>query len=290
VVQIEDLKRWHWVVISLVIGVVLSSLYASTAAEGGPGERRTIGPGEFLARLGQTTRDKSGQDLPLIRNVRVFPAVEGKQVVTLEEMVINVERDTRVRTGEYQPRQFVAEIPFALAGRRVSSEGWTIVDELNQLNRRFEFTYVAWASQPAVYAIGVGGSFLLIGILWPTLLQRLQSAGLGAAPKAERATDLSIVRSRPSAPARTAPTGPTAQDLEQLAEVTSQYERNVADFASRAPAENVGGAADATAASSGDRKWDAAPLEQTTSAEARPQEHDYRGEFYPVDRVSKKKE
>ncbi|MCS7033615.1 MAG: hypothetical protein NZ561_06420 [Phycisphaerae bacterium] len=285
--HVEDLKRWHWIAISLIVGVVLSSIYASAAVEGGPGERRSIGPGEFLRKLNLTTRDKNNQPVPLIRNIRVYPPVEGKQVVTLEELVITVDPATNARSGEYQPRQFVAEIPFRLAMRRNTPDSWTIRNELDQ--RKVSYQYVAWASKPMVYALGVGGSVLVIGILWPTLLNYLQARGYGHAPRSrEETVDLRKVRPSREPPARPAVAhGPSAADLTQLAAVTAQYEKKVADMlASEAVPETKPTTGPVQPAA---RKWDAVAPEEPKIVEPPKEEHEYSGEYYPVDRGVKRK-
>jgi len=294
--HIEDLKRWHWLLISVVIGLALSMVYSSTAAEGGGGERRTIGPQEFLGRFGQTTKDKSGADLPIFRNVKVYPPVEAKQVVTMDELIIAFDRTTRARSGEYQQRQFVAEIPFVVNRRAAPKDAnFTIIDELNQRksrNAKLTFTYVAWASKPWVYAICTGGSVLLIGLIWPTLLATLQGAGFAAPKRAKdpHAFDLSQVRSYKPEPARVQASGPTAQDMQQLAAVTSQYERSVGGMkiASGEPA--MQGSQSGAAVVESARKWETAPVEPTTITQQQQEQHEYGGEFYPVDRGAKKKE
>lgn len=288
--HIEDLKRWHWIVISLVVGAVLSWVYSSSLAEGGAANSRTIGPSDFLSRAKTTTRDQNNQVMPYFRNVRVYPPLEAKQVVTLEELQVTVDRATKKRSYEYQPRQFIAEIPFAFTNRQPEKPNWTILDELNK--RKIDHSYAAWASKPMVFGIGMGGSFVLIGLIWPTIQNRLQRAGLGPPVKEKKQEiDLSKVKSGRSAPTKAEQaiaTGPTQADLEQLEAVNAQYERNVGGM-TVAAAGNAGAKSGSAVMESPARKWDAAPTEPATGAAPNPPEdHDYRGEFYPVDRGPKK--
>lgn len=285
--HIEDLKRWHWIIISLVVGFLLAAVYSSTAIEGGGGERRTIGVADFLFRMNQKFPDKDSKLIPMFRNVRVYPPIENKQVVTLEELVVTTDMKTRKRTGQYQARQFVAEIPFALANRNPRTPTWTIQDELNQ--RKMPFTYAAWASSTYIYPIAIGGSFLLIGVIWPSVLYRMQTAGLGHVAK-EKDEKADLWKARPSKPepTRAAPTGPTREDMEQLAAVTASYERSVGDatISNAAHESKVGVAAIAAATA---RKWETSAVEEVKAAEKPAEEHEYGGEFYPVDRGAKKK-
>jgi hypothetical protein len=223
----------------------------------------------------------------MFRSVRVFPPVDNKQVVTLEELAVTTETSTRRRTGQYQARQFIAEIPFSLSNRAPRSATWTIQDELTR--GKMPFTYAAWAAPSYIYPICIGGSFVLIGLLWPTLLLRLQTAGLGQARgEEEEKVDLSKFRPSKPAAARPVPTGPTRQDMEQLAAVTAQYERSVGDATiSGAARESKAGGAAASAGTA--RKWETAAAEETKSTDKPAEEHDYGGEFYPVDRGVKKK-
>lgn len=292
--HVEDLKRWHWIAISLVVGLGLAYAYSGIAADGGPGSRRTIGPGEFFRQLGRVATDKSGERLPLVRNIRVYPPVEGKNLVTLEELVITTDRTTGARTGEYQPRQFVAEIPFTLNRQTPPGDQWTIRDELarrQRTNPAITYRYVATAAPTYVYGIAVGASFLLIGVIWPTLLGRLQQRGYGAPARAPAGDadkyDLSKAR---SGSGRKAPPptkkGPTQADLDQLRQVTARYEQNVAGMtAGVASSPSPAGATVAEASkSTAQRSWDAKPLEevkpQTLAAD--DDEVEVKGEYYPV--------
>ena len=118
--HIEDLKRWHWIALSILVGLALSWMYSSTAADGGAGDSRTIGPGDFLRLAGQTDRGDDKVWRPMIRNVTIYPAVtrriEGRevvnQVVNLEELVVTVDRAAKTRSQIYEPRQFVAEVDY----------------------------------------------------------------------------------------------------------------------------------------------------------------------------------
>lgn len=283
--HIEDLKRWHWMLISLVVGLALAYVYSGLAAEGGPSNRRTIAPGEVINRIGWSTKVKSGQDMPIIRNLRIYPPVENKNLVTLEEFIVSTDRATGQRTGEYQERQFVAEIPFVLGRGKPPTETWTIRDELakrQERNKKIEFTYVSLAATPWVYAVCMTASFLLIGVIWPTVQNRLQGAGYGAPPRQKQET-ISLSKSRPSKPSVSTPMkkGPTQADLDQLDAVTARYQQNVAGMASASAGESKSGLA--VAEPPKQRKWETGPLEVKEAP--KPTEEDeveVKGEYYPV--------
>lgn len=298
--HVEDLKRWHWIAISLVIGLGLAYVYSGVAAEGGPSTRRTMGPGEFFRQVGRVAKDKAGETLPMVRNVRIYPPVEGKNLVTLEELIITTDRATGARSAEYQPRQFVAEIPFTLTRQAPQNPNWTVRDELERrqkTNPAVQFRYVAVAAAPYVYGICLAGSFMLIGVIWPTLLGRLQYGGYGAPPRtaAERAADdkynLSKARSgsaHTAAPA--AKKGPSQADLDQLHAVTARYQQNVAGMAAAgggASSQTHSGlaVAEPPKSAAAQRNWDAKPAEPIAPAARRPEDEDeveVKGEYYPV--------
>lgn len=280
--------------ISLVVGLALAYVYSGLAAEGGPSNRRTIAPGEVLNRVGWTMKGKAGQDMPAIRNLRIYPPVENKNLVTLEEFIVTTDRATGQRAGEYQERQFVAEIPFVLGRGKAPSETWTIRDELakrQERNKKIEFTYVTLAATPYVYAVCVTASFLLIGVIWPTLQFRLQSAGYGAPPREEKpaapkwAAKPSAV---PSAPV--VKKGPTQADLDQLESITARYQQSVGGMATvsgggggGASGDSQSGTAVAEPPKQAQRKWETGPLEVKEAP--KPAEEDdveVKGEYYPV--------
>jgi hypothetical protein len=92
------------------------------------------------------------------------------------------------------------------------------------------YTDAWWRTYPA--ATWVGGSVLLIGVVWPTVINLLAFGRL-TRPREEKGIDLSKVKN----PAAPAPAGPSAEDLEHLHELEAELEAKLAGAAPPAPAE-----------------------------------------------------
>jgi len=147
------------------------------------------------------------------------------------------------------------------------------------------YHYTWWESSNHVYAIWMTGSFLLIGVIWPTLLQVMVKGGLGRTTPDEfnlRSYKPSPVASAVAKPA----TGVTKDDMQQLREMEEAMEASLKASAS------TGGAVAATQAQP------AAPAIKVLDGSAAPapalpqtpEEHKaYQGEFYPVVRPVEKK-
>src|SRR4051812_45309534 len=77
---IEDLKRWHWVVIGCVVGLVLGfgQLYGGNEPATHP---PSIGPQEFEEELRAAPRD----GLPVLDNITIYPGSAGEpDLVTMD--------------------------------------------------------------------------------------------------------------------------------------------------------------------------------------------------------------
>ena len=79
---IEDLKRWHWIVIGVVIGTVLAGARLMVAPDEVDSADTRISAETFVYGLGQTTGGAA--NLPLFRSIMVYPQQNGLDYVTAE--------------------------------------------------------------------------------------------------------------------------------------------------------------------------------------------------------------
>src|SRR5919112_37666 len=104
--HIQDLKRWHWILIAIPIGLALS--YAWTSAE--PSVPRHIGQETFEYDLAAAPVEGN----PWLDHLVVHPAREGVMVVTGEQLVLRPNE----KLADYKPFAFNALTPYQPLNRQ----------------------------------------------------------------------------------------------------------------------------------------------------------------------------
>jgi hypothetical protein len=147
------------------------------------------------------------------------------------------------------------------------------------------FHYTWWESVNHAYAIWMTGSFLLIGVVWPTLLHVMVKSGLGST----RPEEFELSRYKPSLVSAAAPKPGmtvTKDDMQQLKEMEDALTASLKASASAAgPAAGPQAQPAAPAIKVLDGSADLAPAIPQTPEERKA----YQGEFYPVVRSAEKK-
>jgi len=274
---IEDFKRWHWIAIGLVVGAILAYTRLQMSPDESSVFRRGISAGELLRDL---QRPKTPKGYPWVRDVTIYPPIENKNFVT--GLNLEIQPDGK---GIYKPFQLMADIPFKLAGGAAApSKTFTIRDYIDQLRKghpeaayQFAWWYLPWA----IILLWGGGALLLIGGVWPVVVNVMIGAGLGRNKEKEPEYDLD--RFKGGAETATAPSGraaPTAADHKQLKELEESLQRNIAASAARGDhSTTVAASATPTAPV---RKLDGGPVELTAEQRREQEAREYKGEFYPV--------
>jgi len=211
--------------------------------------------------------------------------------------------DIRVRPAVKDLQgNWVDSLSFRLATRNKDTEKWEIVEQyqvrfqrppygdspagssiIDYLKARqantptLVYSYQAWREPRWVWAISLGGSVLLIGVIWPLVIRLMVRLGLGQPERAiEKGYDLSKVSSRSAAPAIVA--APVA-DRSELDALNAKLEENVAGMLI---AEKPADVDDESPEAEVIRKLDAQPAEPPAPAAPAQDDQDYRGEYYPV--------
>jgi len=295
---LENLNRWHWMLISLIVGALLgyAQLYDLTGKRITPDEwysdRRTIG---LAVLMGKLNAPKTEQGYAMIADLTIYPAIEGKVCVAGNELL---PANGKQGIGIYRPFQQVTEIPFRLIdGPPPPSPTYSILDYVKDLQKNrpdVAYRFAWWAVPPFTWSIWIGGSFLVIGILFPTFLSVLMGAGYMPVPKPrEKPLRKSLYNSGGNEEMEglvKAKKGPiSAAEQNQLDELTTRLEQNLgsATIASG----QVGTATDTGATAAAIRKLEAQPLdEQRPLIEAPKEDLEWGGEFYPVAHAKHKEE
>jgi hypothetical protein len=285
--QIEDFKRWHWILISLVIGSLMAFCWNLT-----PPDEKADGRGtsafEFVGNL---TRQKTGNGYAWIRQTLIYPPEERLDPTTGKigyANYVTCSMLTPLPDGKYRYmiKHFTADIPFKIGNQPAKSETYSIKDYLAEMKSTFpsevEYRYAWWAAPKMQYILWMGGAVLLIGGLWPSLVSLMIGAGLGGHKEKKDDYDLSrFGKSRE--PAKSAmPVKPavTDADMQKLRDLEDQLESNVAGM------QMTGGvaASGVTSAANAPVKVLSGGSEPAkTVAPTEPEEpREYTGEYYPV--------
>jgi hypothetical protein len=250
-VAIQSIKRWQWIAMSLALGLVLSLLQRM------PRENWAGAYGESLTqRQFEDALVREYQAVRHFRDLIVYP--EQVQDVGGARKTVHIVAGKyfggrlEMRNGQqcaiWRPRCYIAEVPYQPMNERsapaaavrgflslltgspgramprppAADPNQTVLTYLNSLKEQgVRYRYAWWRDPRWATALWTGGSVVLIGLIWPTIVNLLVYGSIFR-PREEKGIDLSKVRST-SAPAATRP-GMTEQDLAAVARLESELE------------------------------------------------------------------
>lgn len=273
--QVQDLKRWHWLIVSVVVGLALSYVWSSVEWDE---NLPTIGQREFEAGL-TVPYPAQGH----LQKVTVMPLGEGAHKVVAQRVV-----NTRTPgVIELRPVAFRAAVPYKAGTWRGDGEDYADVlaflKRAKEISPELSYRYAWFRETWAIFMLWTGASVLLIGGVWPSVVSLMVGAGLGL-QREPKGPDYDLDRFKAEAEKQPERREPTADEIAHLRQLEEELERKLQaqqlgmpipeDEPSDAPAAPM--------------KLDGAPLEAAKLPQ-QEQEHDYKGEFYPVDRHLPKK-
>jgi prepilin-type N-terminal cleavage/methylation domain-containing protein/prepilin-type processing-associated H-X9-DG protein len=248
---IEQVRRWQWMLIGALAGLMLGWAIDSAPPRRDPVLRPPLTAEQFAQRITQQ-RDT-------INGVTVHPEQDGKQ------LVIGNVRDW------YGWRGFAlyAPVPFTTNDGVRADHVRALLDRAG-----VEHAYAWWKASWVTITAGSIGGVIVIGGIWPIVLGLLIGAGFGRQKPVEETFDLSRFsgesEQKPAVSAEEAAAAAT-----RLRELEQQLKINLTGSTSDAPTVSIEPVAAAPT------KLDAGPLQAVAPAAAE-EDKDYRGEFYPV--------
>lgn len=274
---VRNVRRWQWVLASLVIGVALGYFQQLPAENWQKRFGDTITQSQFEEGL---TREQSG--MRWFRDVVVYPErieVGGKTlsvvIVTGEYFNGKLEMQNGQRAAVWRRRCHVVDGPYQpivpVAAAKGSDSVFAYLDGVKGVR----YTYAWWRDPTAAVGMWTAGSFVVIGLLWPTAIN-LIVFGSVYRPKGERGMDLGKV------PAKASEGGakPSEADLAAVSQMGEELEAKLtAEPSGGAPIPQ--GAGDAAKV----RSLNASALEAAT--EQPHEKKDFgrdRDDFYPTER------
>jgi len=282
---VEDLKRWHWVVIGLVGGLLMAWVRVEMAdsAEGARPEK-SISAARFqhALELSPAYDAATKRYVPHVFDVVVSPFANDSQHYRVTGTYL---KPLDTTPGFYQPMQFVfiADTPFLLVEEQqrltpVEDADRTVLSYLEKEAKWHpwvKYRYAWWNEKRWVYVLWTAGSVVVVGGIVPVLVRLMIGAGLARPPRREEEYDLS----------RFGNGGSRTKAAEAKLSATEMSEEELADLKHRE--ESLSGFLQPKR--EGDEQVATAEVKplhreaESAAAGARPEEgKDYGGEFYPT--------
>jgi hypothetical protein len=284
--DIASLPRIVWIVLGALLGALIGYQWASVSD--------TM---DGIARASQIRfeqdlmmKDKNGD--PLIKGIVVHPPLYSP-ADHANVNIVTYKRLAQDRQGKYWwiDKCFVAKIPFEpMNGGIAATPNMTVQTYLAAMakqNSGVEYNYGWWMQPKNATMLGAGFGLVLIGGLWPSLLNIMIGAGFG--PKRET-KKISLWSTKNRKAAEKSKPVVTAEQVQQVADITAAYEQNLgaAGMAIDTPPP-AAGANKPTEPQV--RQLQTAALEEAKpQAPANPDDIEVKGEYYPVLIHHKKKD
>jgi hypothetical protein len=236
--QIEDLKRWHWALLGVIAGLIFSYAWQDHDVVGNKYYEMAEIKQNMFEREALSKSRESGA--AILQDVRVEPPVRDyennlRQIVTGKRLRFNP-KDQK----EYLvPFYYYASIPYVwhlpVPGAKPLPADATVMDYLaaaHTANPLLHYRF-AWELQSNWFtALWVIGGVVVIGGIWPTVLNMLLGAGLGRPPKSVEKKEDEAYLSRFGKDRKPQPVlaakGPTDEDRQRLDEMNAALEGQLA--------------------------------------------------------------
>jgi hypothetical protein len=270
---IEDLKRWHWIAIGVVLGTVLAGARLMVDPDETNSADTRISAETFVYGVGQKTGGEA--NLLLFRNIVVYPPVNDLDYVTGEQLM----PIPGTRKYQYKAISFHGTRPFRAAGRNVP----TVRDFLESAKKSrgdVSYRYAWWTDSRFIWVTWIGGAVIVVGGIWPTLLNFMIGAGWGRQKKVKETFDLSRFKGESTQAGEQKVV--SQQDIDQLRALEAKLEENLK------PTGGAHAGAEPATTEAPVRELTGGTLEPAAAVKEEDPT-DYKGEFYPVARPHEKK-
>jgi hypothetical protein len=237
---ITQLKRWHWLAISVVVGLCLWAVRRGQVAD-----VSLYGEGLNSQATFEQALLSDVQGIPAFKSIRIYRTVadDGSGRPTPIDVVAGKYcNGTPAPDGKYHwnPFVFVARLPyrptidlsseFSRPGMPDAASRWQKIPEPSVADflrlahdyRSVQFSRAWWNEH--LFLTWFGGSVLLIGLIWPCVIDLIVHGRL-IRPPTEKGIDLGKVK----LPAPQHAEGPSVQDLDRLRELEEELEHGLAD-------------------------------------------------------------
>lgn len=278
--ELQNLNRWQWAVIGLLLGLAMAYAYIPHDR---PANRVSVSPAEFQRDLLRVERRAEG-DPPVIRNVVLYPPIDGEYYATFERIDLGKRAYKSCVIDDRHPWQVLNPNGTNLRRGEDLPDLPTYLEKVREANPDFSYSYAWWSEPRFAYPTWAAAGVLVVGGVWPTIINLMIGAGF-APPRKPKERKIKLTPSREPEPAGAAK---APVDEAEIAAVAAAYEQNLAAHAS----ESGPAAAGDTPTETPVRKLDGGPAEPVPvmhqPEDDEPKE--YVGEFYPVAKAAPKKD
>lgn len=296
--RVERVSRGKWIALALAVGALIAWLHVTV---GQTAITQTASQTEFMKALMRQPEKSpvTGELHPYVNSLMIYPALElqaayakastRKAQVSYQLLVpIPAERGFRL-----VPKSSLVDDPINLGGKGPQPLT-SYLAGLKKDRPWVSYRYAFWDEPRWTYTIWVGGSLLLIGIIWPFVLRRLAAAGYAGREDDEGPSLWQRLFGRKAAAspdadngvasaAKASPMSLSEDDLKRIAAM----EAGLGDFkVDRGPGGEVEDEPEPEI-----KKLVAGPLDSANAPVKQETPKEYAGEFYPTaTHVPKKKD
>jgi hypothetical protein len=229
----QRIKRWQWMAVSLVVGVAMGWLNRQSAQDWTATYGESLSSVQFESAVIQQSAVSAHFTQLTVVPDEILDAAGNKKPVHVVTGQYDEARPRRASAMAAGParRCFIAEIPYLPAGAVGPAKATeTVMTYLSR--KRIAFGYAWWRDPTTAMALWVGGSFTVIGLIWPTLINLLVYRSLFA-PTQPKGIDLSQVSSGTGESRAKAPL--TDNELAELHKLESELQAGLAKSAPEEP-------------------------------------------------------
>jgi len=281
--QLQDLKRWQWMLFAVIVGLALSYVWSNWDC------------GDQLPTITQPDFERGivghFPQVGYVTEVTVLPRTHAEVQGVVCAML---SRTSSATSMKYQPVVFHAPFPYTTDRGQSFTSVRDYLASIRSQNADVHFSYAWYRERWAVYILWMAASVLLIGGIFPSVISLMTGGGLNLSmqfekkPKA-KSEEYDLDRFGKggwgSSGGKTT-NGASAADLDELRRLDAELEKRLGAGAGLSGDSTGAGPGDAV---DGVRKLDGGPLE-LTQAQKEQEEREYKGEYYPVAKTVHKKE
>jgi hypothetical protein len=228
----QRITRWHWIAISVVVGVTLGGLNRLNREDWSSTYGESLSKMQFAEAIARGSTGIGHLSHLVIYSEEIQLGPGNRQQVH----IVSGQYDESPSPNASRPAAsatrvcFVAEIPFIPPIGAVSvPSSSTVLDYLDRM--QIPYIYAWWRDPKTAMSIWTTGSILLIGVVWPSLLNLLAYGSIFVP-----AAKVGVVADHPSGSSSGKSATPLSEqeraELEQLqSEMTKNLENNPPDAA-----------------------------------------------------------
>ncbi len=310
---LENLKFWHWMIIGVLVGVGFGYVKSQMTDVSGP-TVRSWDRGQFHEALGERGTTLAVRKLVLHPandgqewvSGEIYQRKEGPFSIynpnarrgnfrwrNATSQPANTQKIELPPGGRWVPLDLLAADPnrkdpyyrpdannpvykTMLDGHEWLAQLQKDYPPIPGFERDLTFRFAWWEVPKNMMMIYGAGGFVVIGVIWPSIIALLMGAGLAKRP--EKTYDLN--RFKGGEEKKEAKAGATQADQDQLAELNAKLEAGVADMLQGETTPDIDHDAEHAAVV---KKLETTAMDAKEGAVAAPEKpKDYQGEFYPV--------